>query len=316
VRPVGKERPSERTRGKASRSPARGIARSPAQAPSGRRSRSSGGVFSRLFRFIGSLVDFRSPMLWLASGVIILTVGAAVLAGGYIDRTVKKTDAAAGAMVSGAGFAVTQMHLAGNIRTKPAAVVAALDLKAGQSIFGINLRAARARLLTLPWIADAQIKRRYPDDISVRLVERVPFARWQTPKGVLVVVERHGRVITSVNAEPFSSLPLLLGSGAPVKALPVVDAVARHRGIVSRVRGYQFQSLRRWNLLLDDGVVVKLPETGFEKQLQDLDRLIVEKGILESDIREIDLRHPFYFFFVRRNGTEQKDRKTENGSAI
>jgi cell division protein FtsQ len=62
---------------------------------------------------------------------------------------------------------------------------------------------------------------------------------------------------------------------------------------------------------------VKLPETGWDVQLRELDRLIVEEGILETNIREIDLRPPTAFFFVvRRDGTQQQERRTETGSAI
>jgi cell division protein FtsQ len=310
VRSVTKPRAAPRTRGKSARGPTRGITRAPVQ--QSRRSKAS--VWSRIALFFGGIL--RRPMLLLSLGVIVLTAFAVVIAGGMIDRTVKKTDAAAGAMVSHAGFGIAQMHLAGNLRTPPSAILGALGFRAGQPIFDVNLRSARARLLQLPWVADAEVKRRYPDDISVQIVERVPYARWQTQKGVLVVVERKGRVITSDSSDKFAKLPLLLGNGAPEKAVPVIEAVSRHRAIVARVQAYQFQSRRRWNLLLDDGVIVKMPEIGWEKELRVLDHLIVDKGILETDIREIDMRHSSYFFFVRRNGTEQKDRKTETGSSI
>jgi cell division protein FtsQ len=82
---------------------------------------------------------------------------------------------------------------------------------------------------------------------------------------------------------------------------------------VARVKAYQYQSGRRWNLLLDDGVVVKLPEFGWQKQLDVLDHLIVDKGVLEDDIREIDLRSATHYFFVRKTG---EDKKPEAGSAI
>lgn len=314
MRPVTQERRQPRPRGSGNRSPSRGITRGSVQPGSARREKSGGS--GRLLGWIFGFLKSRHPMVWLSLGVIILTAAAAIVAGHVVDRTMQKTDAAAGAMVSDAGFGVAQVHLNGNNRTPASAIMTALDLKGGQSIFGVNLRQARARLLSLPWVADAEVTRRYPDDIEVRVVERVPFARWQTVKG-LFVVEKQGRVIVPIAADKFAKLPLLLGSGAPENADAVLKAVARHRAIVARVQGYQYQSRRRWNLLLDDGVVVKLPEIGFERQLDALDKLIVEKGILETDIQEIDLRDPNYFYFKRRSGAgEQKDRKTEAGSAI
>ena len=64
--------------------------------------------------------------------------------------------------------------------------------------------------------------------------------------------------------------------------------------------------MRRWNLILDDGVVVQLPETGWQKQLDTLEHLIIDKSILEHDVTQIDLRSPTHYFFLLKNG-DKKD---------
>ena len=69
---------------------------------------------------------------------------------------------------------------------------------------------------------------------------------------------------------------------------------------------YQRQSERRWNLILNDGVVVKLPETNWQAQLDALEHLVIDTGILERNVTEIDLRSPTHYFFVLKSG-EKKD---------
>jgi cell division protein FtsQ len=314
VRPLNQERKSPKTRGNTGRTPSRGITRGAPQ-PYGRRTKSNSALLSRVLRFCRVLLDARRPMLWATLTLVLLLGVAVVLSSGVFDRTVQRTDVAAGLIATDAGFGISQVHLAGNVRTAPGEIMTALGFSAGQPIFNINLRAARARLMQLAWVADAEVKRRYPDDISVQIVERMPFARWQKSNG-LFVVERNGRPITAHDADKFVRLPLLIGDGAPQAAEPFVSAVAAHRAIAARVAAYQYVSRRRWNLVLDDGVIVKLPEDVWQKQLQVLDHLIVDKGILETDIREIDLRHPGYYFFSRRSTTGEKDKKPETGSAI
>jgi cell division protein FtsQ len=311
---VSQERKSPKTRGKTGRTPSRGITRGVPQ-PYGRRAKSNSALLSRVLRFCRALLDARRPMLWATLTLVLLLGVAVVLSSGVFGRTVQRTDAAAGLLVADAGFGISQVHLAGNVRTTPGQIMEALGFRAGQPIFDVNLRAARARLMQLAWVADAEVKRHYPDDISVQIVERVPYARWQKSNG-LYVVERNGRPITPHDADKFVRLPLLVGDGAPQAAEPFVSAVAAHRAVAARVAAYQYVSQRRWNLVLDDGVIVKLPERVWQKQLQILDHLIVDKGILEADIREIDLRHPGYYFFSRRSTAGEKDKKTETGSAI
>jgi cell division protein FtsQ len=160
--------------------------------------------------------------------------------------------------------------------------------------------------MKLDWVADAEVRRRYPDDISVHIVEKLPFALWQSPDEKLYVVERNGGLITTQGVGEFRHLPYLIGAGGS-SAADLVDAVASHRAISARIRAYQRVSERRWNLILDDGVIVKLPETGWQKELDALEHLIIDKGILERDVSEIDLRSPAQYFFVLRSGEKKNE---------
>ena len=150
-----------------------------------------------------------------------------------------------------------------------------------------------------------EVRRQYPNLITISIVEKLPFALWETQSGTYVV-ERSGRAIGLFDAHGFPHLPMLIGDGAPQSAAELVDAVAAHRATAARVVGYARISERRWNLLLSDDVVVKLPEDGWQKQLDLLEHLIVDKAILERDISEIDLREPDNYIFLLRNGQKQQ----------
>ena len=122
----------------------------------------------------------------------------------------------------------------------------------------------------------------------------------------IVVVERNGKVITARDVEKFRRLPKLVGDGAPLAAADLVDAVQAHRAIAARIAAYARVSDRRWNLILDDGVTVELPESGWQKELDALEHLIIDNAILERDLTEIDLRSPTHYFFLLKSG-EKKD---------
>jgi cell division protein FtsQ len=120
------------------------------------------------------------------------------------------------------------------------------------------------------------------------------------------IVERNGKRITTHDVEKFRRLPKLVGAGAPEAAADLVEAVQAHRAVSARTAAYARVGQRRWNLILDDSVTVQLPETGWQKQLDSLEHLIIDNGILERDVTQIDLRSPTHYFFLLRNG-EKKD---------
>ena len=52
----------------------------------------------------------------------------------------------------------------------------------------------------------------------------------------------------------------------------------------------EFIEKRRWNLILGNNILIKLPESNIEKSLKNLKRLIEKDKILKSNIIEVDLR--------------------------
>jgi len=253
----------------------------------------------------------RRPMMVLCGLLLILVLLAALLASGVIGRSVHAVGRGISAVTADAGFGISEIHITGNRRTPYRQVLEVLGMKPGQSIFSADLWNAQNRLARLEWIAGAEIHRRYPDAIYVSLVEKRPFALWQPPANAhveapITVVERNGRPITSHEVEKFRRLPKLVGEGAPSAAADLVDAVQAKRAIAARIAAYSRVSMRRWNLILDDGVVVQLPETGWQKQLDALEHLIIDSSILERDVTQIDLRSPTHYFFLLKNG-DKKD---------
>jgi len=90
-------------------------------------------------------------------------------------------------------------------RLKPSDIALAADLEPDQRLFDTDLVELRARIEALPWVAQARVSRIWPDTLAVKLVERVPFARW----GESRVIDRDSRVFTPNAEEIPQQLPQL-----------------------------------------------------------------------------------------------------------
>src|SRR5512140_1656598 len=48
----------------------------------------------------------------------------------------------------------------------------------GTGFFAIDLDRVRASVAALPWVERVEVRKRWPDTLEVRVLEREPFARW------------------------------------------------------------------------------------------------------------------------------------------
>jgi cell division protein FtsQ len=279
----------------------------------GRRTTLHNDPFSRFFRSVRRALSFRNPMFLLTASVIVATAVAALFIGGYVHRARAAVDAGIDAVVADAGFDISKVQLIGKHHVSPGDVYAALGFGVGQSIFGADVQAARANLRSLPWIADAEVTRRYPDAVEVRLTEKVPFAIWNDGNQVRVV-DRAGEPITQADRAEFPRLPVFVGD-KPDGASDLVEAIALHRAVAARVKAMKRVGGRRWNLVLDDGVIVKLPEDSWGAELGTLERMIVDRGVLEYDVSEIDLRTHGHFYFRLRHPPAPSHKKSRGDAA-
>jgi len=101
------------------------------------------------------------------------------------------------------------MSVDGNRRLTDRQVLEQARIKPGTNILAVNLGAARKRLLAHPWIADAQINRKIPDGIEIRLTEQRAAAIIDVGRRFLV--DQHGTVFKEQAAGDPKNLPDVVG---------------------------------------------------------------------------------------------------------
>jgi cell division protein FtsQ len=195
----------------------------------------------------------------------------------------------AGAVTARFGFAIDEVRVIGNHETSEIDILDRLELDGWTSLIGFDADSARARIAELPWVGMTAVRKIYPDTIEVRLEERKPFALWQHGREV-AIVEENGNVIGPFAGGRHSNLPLVIGYGAPEHAAPFIAMVKSHPELAARVKGFIRIADRRWDMRLENGITVKLPESGEAKAVDDLLAMDRESGLLSRDILTVDLR--------------------------
>ena len=210
-------------------------------------------------------------------------------ASGLVERTGNRIEQATLNATIGAGLAVHEVLVDGRIETTKEQLLKTVGIRHRDPILALDTYAIRERLIALGWVADATVERRLPSTVYLHLQERKAMAIWQR-NGNFVLVDRTGTVIGTQGLDHHSHLKVIVGKNAPRHAPALLDLLAAAPLLMKRVRAAIWVSDRRWNLLLDDGIYIRLPEENAHIAWTRLASLERNGQVLSQNIIAIDLR--------------------------
>ncbi len=229
------------------------------------------------------------PAGWLVFAAAVLMLGLIVVHSAAPGGTLATLRERLGGATAFAGLRITDVVIEGRANTPEPLLRAALGVSKGDPILAFSVELARQRVETLSWVEHATVERRLPGTLVVFLQERRPFAVWQN-QGKFVLIDRNGQVVANQNVSEFHQLPLVVGPGAPAGAAVLIDALTDRPELQKRVTAAVRVGERRWNLRLNNGADVMLPEGHEVQALDRLMQLQQEHAVLDRPLAAIDMR--------------------------
>lgn len=188
------------------------------------------------------------------------------------------------------GFTTQNIYLQGRINANAADLLSAVQIKRNDPLFARSPSDIQEDLSKNNWIEYAQVERRLPNTLYIRILEREPVALWQY-KRIVHVIDAKGRVLTD-DLKRFTHLPLVVGTGANTAAAPLIAYLRAEPELTDRLQAASWVSDRRWDLHFKNNVTVKLPEENMGLAIKKLADAQSKDQILEKQIGGIDLRTP------------------------
>ncbi len=243
-------------------------------------------------RWLVPILQYQPPRGAGATAAAVLILAAAgygAVVGGHTSTVVANLQNVCDSIANSAGFRITEIALAGQHQVSREEILARAGITGETSLLFIDPARTRDRLLADPWIAQATVLKLYPGRLRIGIKERKAFALWQQD-GNTSVIAADGTVLQTFVPQRFAALPLVVGRGAEHAARDFLALLSRYRDIAKRVKAAVLVADRRWNLHLNDGIEVLLPQTAPDRALKTLVELDRDKKLLARDIVAVDLR--------------------------
>lgn len=190
-----------------------------------------------------------------------------------------------------AGLNLQFIQVRGRAHTPRDILVAATDLRLGDPILGINIDAVHKRISAIGWVEDVIVERRMPSTVRISIRERLPMGLLQTADGHQLI-DAHGVIIKNAKASDFTHLPVITGDESAVHAEKILSVLKTEPELFAEVWAISYQSGRRWDVHLRNGIEIRLPEAEPRQAWSRLAIMERRKQIINRDLAVIDLRIP------------------------
>ena len=254
--------------------------------------------------------------------LLIASTGLGVVKGGHLEAFLATLSEARNAIANSAGFRITSVAINGRKQLTQDEILAIGGVNGRSSLLFLDASSVREKLKADPWISEATVLKLYPGQLRIDIVERAPFALWQR-NGQLSVISEDGAVLERYVSPRFVKLPLVVGKGAETRARDFLALLARYPQINDVTKAAVLVGERRWNLRLNDGLDIRLPENDVSNALATLSNLDKNEHLFAKDIVAIDLRLPDRLVVqlsddaakAREEALKKKDPKKKVGDA-
>lgn len=158
-----------------------------------------------------------------------------------------------------------------------------------QVISKIDIDQIKEEIEKLEWVDTVFIQRRLPSTLRIEIQERKPIAIWQKKKNHFLV-DKNGKVINASISKDFSHLPIVVGELAPPTASHIIHIASLFSNLKKRITGFICVRGRRWNVEMDNSLIVKLPGDNTHHAFSVLSDMVKHNKISKVLMETIDLR--------------------------
>ena len=191
------------------------------------------------------------------------------------------------------GFRVTKVEISGLHALSREQIMEALGLVEGMPLLSFSPRRGWESLHLLSWVRKAAVVRDWGGTVRIVIEEGRPALVWKK-RGRFYVVNDDGGIIMETKKEMVGKSDLVIVSGgeSPDTIFSLVSALRSMPLAQKKIRALARMGGKYWDVHLDDGTIVMLPDKAPLKAWQMMVKAEKKRAFLDQSVGYVDLRVP------------------------
>ena len=157
----------------------------------------------------------------------------------------------------------------------------------GKSIIFISRSQLKESAHNLQFVKEIRAKKIYPDKIKLIIIENKPIGIFIN-KNKKFIITNGKELIENYQGNKFKDLPLVYGKEAEKNFSTFYQSLAGMNFQMELIKQFNYFDINRWDVILKDGKVVKLPTESYENSFKKF--LSIYKKSNFSNFKVFDFR--------------------------
>jgi cell division protein FtsQ len=208
------------------------------------------------------------------------------------SRVIAALEVARSSIVEQPQFLITEIRVPGVSEDLAEQIRIAAFVPLPASSLEVSVASVRARVESLDAVERARVQVKSNGMLEIRAIERIPVVVWRSRNRVELLDVDGIRVAEVDSRIRRPDLPLIAGDGAEGEVTEALLLLDLARPLHDRIRGLVRIGGRRWDLVLDRGQTIRLPEANPDAALVRVMALEAADQLMERDLVVVDMRNP------------------------
>ncbi len=163
-------------------------------------------------------------------------------------------------------FSVNEIEIEGVKNSSKKELISRLNTIKSKNIIFLREKDFKEVIKGVDFINSLKIKKIYPKKIKINVVEDLPIGIYLNDSGKEQLLLENNKVIKDHNYK-FENLPKVYGEGALEKFSDFYSSLQKTGLNLNLVKQFNYYDINRWDLLLEDEKLIKLPSKNHEESV-------------------------------------------------
>jgi cell division protein FtsQ len=160
-----------------------------------------------------------------------------------------------------------------------------------QGFFNVEVEAIKERILQSSWVSDVSVRKVWPDQVWITIIEKKPIARWNVDS----LLSSSGELFIPDTGTPPIDLPEFIGPDG--KQIFIMQYYNRINNLLTplhfKVARLEWSSANLWNVTLNNGMKLTVAHKDFLTRFSHFVKVYPKViGDRANQIDYVDLRYP------------------------